>query len=876
MRGPDRTRGGTTLELVLVSGAIASLTLSTILARPLVRAERAPELPGLRAICLDASASATDSRSQWPRRVGRFLREQCGLAQAQGMEILLVEYASSARRVFGPGAPEDLLAHLDGRRSLLIPGERVAATASASAGSRLAEALEVVSPNLMNPRRVGRRLILHGDGTYTAADPAPTLELLARGGVQVEWFDLGPPDRARLGIEEVLMPRSVAVGAPCAARLELNWRPGAHRPTARLPQLNWSLAGPGGTVYGVARPDLPSSASAGTEGLLRWSVRVDLPPREAGAHHFRVQVAAAGTPPGKLSDGALALGAGDQRAGQWLNVGQRLRLAVVQREDAPALAPGWLALAQEGLDLRPVHAHQLLGVLSEVDAVLTLDVGPAELPGRAMQAFIRSGGGWLATIGWRFLGSWNPAAQAAEGDLSGLLPLDPGRAGGTERDVVLLVDGSGSMAGEPFERVREALFELVPAALPVDHLELRFFNESLGPVEFRSTGQTPAERRRELSPLLRAVVPHGGTDILYALGQLSESRRSSDAPGLVLLLSDGRSTAVSASAGAEVRAALTRSRLDLSVLAVGEHADRGCLPSLLAPGEELIEAGDLSSLAGLLQRQVNQRRVRSDPAQRAVAGEPEHPLFQDVLAAQLTLGPELLAVPTCARAEWGADAHALWITQPGGEPLLAVGRHGLGWVAALATTPEPDWAPALMGAPGALTPLLMALAGGGVDRSAEVRLGCEAGRLVLDSVPLDWPEPLSCEFWPPPVDGIQWISEPQAASVLRVGTGGSALDPRRRRAGPVPGELADLPRGTLLEARILGPEGLLASVPFLAPGPPEWSGAARRVSRDLPAAGPAPVLPLPGPHPLAPWFLGWGLGLGFAAGLAPLRRIWSR
>ena len=92
----------------------------------------------------------------------------------------------------------------------------------------------------------------------------------------------------------------------------------------------------------------------------------------------------------------------------------------------------------------------------------------------------------------------------------------------------------------------------------------------------------------------------------------------------------------------------------------------------------------------------------------------------------------------------------------------------------------------------------------------------------------------------------------------------------------MPGELADLPRGTLLEARILGPEGLLVSVPFLAPGPPEWSGAARRVSRDLPAAGPAPVLPLPGPHPLAPWFLGLGLGLGFAAGLAPLRRIWSR
>ena len=876
MRAPDRARGSTTLELTLLAGAIASLTLATILAQPQVRGTRAPELPGLRAICLDASASATAPRSQWPRQVGRFLREQCALAQADGHEVLLVEYAASAQRTFGPGSPEELLAHLDGRQTLLVPGERVAATANSSAGSHLAEALEVMTPNLLDPQRTEQILVLHGDGTYTAADPAPALELLARGGVRVEWADLDPPTRVRLGIEEVHVPPSVAAGAPSAARLELYWQLASGGSTARLPQLNWSLSGPGGAAYGVARPELPSSASAGMGGRLRWSIRLDLPPRVVGSHQLRIQVTSAGTPPGELSNGSSALGSGDQRAAEWLNVGQRLRLAIVHREDAPALAPGWRALSQQGLDVRPVHTDQLLGVLPEVDAVLTLDVGPADLPGHAMRAFINSGGGWLATIGWQFLGSWSPAGQAAEGDLSSILPLDPGNEGGTERDVVLLVDGSGSMAGEPFERVREALFELVPAALPVDRLELRFFNESLGPVEFRSTGQTPAERRKELSPLLHAAVPHGGTDILYALGQLAESRRRTDASGLVLLLSDGRSSAVSASAGAEARAALTRSRLDLSVLAVGEHADRGCLPSLLAPGEELIEAGDLSSLAGLLQRAVNQRRVRTDPEQIAVAGTPADPLFRDVLAAQQTGGPELLASPTCARAEWGAGSDALWVTQPEGEPLLAVKRHGQGWVAALATTPAPAWAPDLVDAPGALTPLLMALASAGVDRSTEVNLGHESGQLVLEQVPLVWPDPLTCEFWPPLGGAIQWVSEPTASSALRVGVGGSALDPRRRRTGPVPDELAAFPRGTLMEARIRGADGLLASVPFLAPGPAEWSGVSPRVSRKLPAAGPAPVLPRPAPHPLAPWFLGLGLTLGFAAGLAPLRRLWSR
>jgi len=876
VRAPERARGSTTLELTLLAGAIASLTVATILARPAVEGAAAPALPGLRAICLDASASATAPRPQWPRQVGRFLRKQCALAQAEGNEVLLVEYAASAQRIFGPGSPEELLAHLDGRQTLLVPGERVAANAISSAGSHLAEALEVMTPNLLDPQRTEQILVLHGDGTYTAADPAPALELLARGGVQVEWADLDPPTRVRLGIEEIYLPPSVAAGAPSAARVELYWQLAGDGGAARLPQLNWSLSGPGGTAHGIAQPELPPSASTETGSRLRWSIRLDIPPRHAGSHQFRVRVAPAGTPAGELSNGSSALGLGDQRGAAWLNVGQRLRLAIVQREDAPALAPGWLALSQQGLDVRSVHADQLLGVLSEVDAVVTLDVGPAELPGHAMRAFIDSGGGWLATIGWHFLGSWSPANEAQAGDLSGLLPLDPGSEGGTERDVVLLVDGSGSMAGEPFERVREALFELVPAALPVDRLELRFFNESLGPVEFRSTGQTPAERRRELSPLLNAAVPHGGTDILYALGQLSESRRRTDASGLVLLLSDGRSTAVSASAGAEVRAALTRSRLDLSVLAVGEHGDRGCLPSLLAHGEELIEAGDLSSLADLLQREVNQRRVRIDPEQIAIAGTPKDPLFRDVLAAQQIGGVELLAVPTCAQAEWGAESEPLWVTQPEGEPLLAVKRHGQGWVGALATTPAPGWAPDLLNAPGALTPLLMALAKGGVDRSAEVRLGNENGELVLEHVPLAWPEPLTCEFWPPLGEAIQWVSKSTASSLLRVGVGGSSLDPRRRRTGPVPEELAAFPRGTLMEARIMGAGGLLASVPYLAPGPAEWSGVSPRVSRDLPGAGSAPVLPRPAPHPLAAWFLGMGLALGFAAGLAPLRRLWSR
>ena len=73
-------------------------------------------------------------------------------------------------------------------------------------------------------------------------------------------------------------------------------------------------------------------------------------------------------------------------------------------------------------------------------------------------------------------GGWGMLAYGGRRDaLSEMLPLRPASLPSSERDVVFLVDGSGSMAGEPFERVKEALARLVVAAREGDHLQLRFF-----------------------------------------------------------------------------------------------------------------------------------------------------------------------------------------------------------------------------------------------------------------------------------------------------------------------------------------------------------------------------------------------------------------
>ncbi len=862
---PRLSHGRVLWELGLITGAIIALTLATILGRPEQRGESVTELPALRAILLDASDSVTLLHPSWPRQAGRFLREQCQLAAELGEQIMLVEYALEARRSFGPGSADELASHLDGRRNLLVPGESVSQIPNAGGGSELDAALAVASGPLLAPGRTQARLVLFTDTTYTGHDPSPALARLARSRVQVEWHDLPVAELSRVTIDQIHVPEWTPAGSPLAVRVDLLWQgaPPSERGTGL--NLAWSLEGRGGPATGEHLIVPPEGVPIACGGL-RWSVHVDLPTRLAGDHSLALRLSqpqAARSRPLPSATGSAVI-----------EVGDLVRVGLVEPPGPSLLGPGWDGLESAGVALRRVSPAEVLSVLPQVDVLLSLDVEPAQLPGPALEAFVRSGGGWLALMGWRFLGSWvRPELDHPPLGAAGLLPLVPAADTGRGRDVVLLVDGSGSMEGQPFERVREALFELVPAALPADRLELRFFNELLGPVAFRSSGRTPAERRQELAPLLQAKVPSGGTDILYALGQLAASRSPTDAPGLALLLSDGHSTAVSGVPASEVRARLTRARLDLKILVVGDHPNRGCLPDLLGPGESWVEAGDLSHLGELLHLEVNRRRVQSAPSQRARPGEPTDPLAQSILAAQGGVGAvELLAVPTCARAEAVAGAQVLWVREPGGEPLLAMIQHGLGWVGTLASGPSGGWAPELVTGPGSLLPMILALGKATRDSQEPPRLRALDGRLELSGAQAHWPDPLTCEIRPPLPEVGQVAADPIAVVHLTMGMGGSDLDPRLRRLGPVPTVLGRLPRGGNLEARLLGPNAVLASLSLAAPGNLEWSGAARPISRNLPPPGPAVAAALASPHPLAVWLLGLGLLLGFAGGLASLRR----
>ena len=235
---------------------------------------------------------------------------------------------------------------------------------------------------------------------------------------------------------------------------------------------------------------------------------------------------------------------------------------------------------------------------------------------------MRGGGGWLALAGWSFLGDWIPGPQ---GSLESLLPAEPAGSEPPPRDVVVLVDGSGSMEGAPFESVRAATLELVAAALPSDRVSLRFFTRGLEPARLlkeRSTanGGSAEQARDAARELLRARVPSGSTFLLQALREFRATAGADET--LLLLLTDGqdRQAGSDESAARSVAAELAAARVRLVVIGVGDAGHT--LLAALAGGAEKVRGGDSLRTRAHLPVRTRARRARSRCASRRASGSP--------------------------------------------------------------------------------------------------------------------------------------------------------------------------------------------------------------------------------------------------------------
>ena len=126
-----------------------------------------------------------------------------------------------------------------------------------------------------------------------------------------------------------------------------------------------------------------------------------------------------------------------------------------------------------------------------------------------------------------------------------MLLLAPGAAANTaalRRDVVAVIDVSGSMSGEKIAQAKAALIQLLGSLREEDRFRLVAFASG---VRRYAEGWTAAtvERRRDAATWIRSLEAEGGTNIAGALAEAFADAPAEPALGVVVFLTDGQASA---------------------------------------------------------------------------------------------------------------------------------------------------------------------------------------------------------------------------------------------------------------------------------------------------------------------------------------------
>jgi hypothetical protein len=775
--------------------SVCALALAAWLYLPSSSRTRDRASPPLRVCVFDASRSASSRNTDGEAWLSAALLDQAARAREAHEELCVIGFGSEVKRVFGPGSADAFLALSRAASPARVPGLGMRGDES-----RLKAALDLVLEILERRGFPPARLELIVDGTYTGADPGPDLVRLHGAGVATRWVQFPPADRPDLALAGLLVPERIEAGAPLSIGCDIRLRPGAGSFASLAARLQVRCARPSGVLEREIVLEAPLGAVPDEDGYVGWRVRCDLERAEPGRTRIEAAVEARGD--------ALPE---DDAAAATLVCGDELVVGYVGAEDGEDAVPAWLRkiASRGGLEIVPVASASLDRELSSLDVLVTGDVACQRLPAELVAAFVERGGGWLSLAGFRswrsFLQPIAPSAarasdpERARGEkLRSLLPLQPLDEDSPARDVLFLIDGSGSMVGEPFDRARAAVGSLFPLADPRDDLGVCLFGAELGatlPLASASAAQDAAARWNAAESALAGLsAPGGPTGLLHSLEELADRRTGSPRAALVWLFSDGRdiSDPHPEARCREISQRLARTRTKLFVAAVGDDPDRELLAALVPDGQRLLEVRSLADprslreLGDLFQREIGSDRLRVEDA-AAVVPARELERKSSALGAQI-LAAELAAVPgmwpTIQRyvlARAAPPAEVLWQSRSG-EPLLGVQRVGAGAAAACAFA-IPAWAPLWSERDDLLGPLVRALGRG--KRVRAPALTVNGGELALDGLGPDAPPLLEAWLFE---DGAAGDDAPRARLLL--GPPVSGEDPRARRTGTLPAAAA--------------------------------------------------------------------------------------
>jgi hypothetical protein len=795
-------------------------------------------------LLVDVSASVVRTRPDWLPFVRGALSEAAERARDEGREVEVWSYADGVARLFGPGPADEFANRLRG-----VGGPLFDPLSGDLDDSRtdLCAALERAAGSLAESARVAGRVVLVGADGCGPRAPEPLLAQLASQGVELEHAAPPDPTRPDLGLLELRGPAAPEPGAPLGVWVEVAVR-------GRVPGvvLDFEVSRAGQ----VERRRIPWPGPFQDERICR---AVALGPTVEGSTRIELSVA----PQGATAD---AFPENDRRLLTVPSGGRRALALLVDRERR-SQAEAFVAASRglEGLDWEILDPGDAAPELERFDAFVAWDPDPDGLPLELIGDRVRQGAGFATLAGWR------APSMLTDPRAADLVALEPAPRGRPPRQVLLLVDGSGSMAGETFEEVRRAAVELAAAIPAEDRAALRFFTGVLHPpvsLELDSGSGGRSERRAEVARrVLGARRPSGPTALLASLESLAAERAAAPAgEGLVVMLTDGREEGDPVRE-VERRAALVESfaasRTALRVLALGERVELETLAPLVSDPSHLVRVGERSDLAQLVVRTVLVEDLARGPrvlvrgggslvdevlgpAQRRASGsEP---------AALDPAGVEVVPVELLQPARPVAGAEAAWVDRDGAAA-LGLARAGPGRLATLASLPEVGWSEALARDPLPLAPVLRWLAERPPPGAARARVesGVDGGPwVVVAGLGPEVPAELDLELAP-------------------IGPDGGLGPAVQLRAGPGPiAALWDERQAPLeLEAGIeVGDARLSAELPggrwsAILPLPPPAECLEPRPLPGLPAARPAPGARR-GPHGAAPALLAAALAAGLA------------
>lgn len=797
------------------------------------------------AILVDTSASVTRARPSWRRWAVREAGEVMRGAGGRGDEVALVTFDSAAQRRAGPmeaAACLDLLRRKS--KEWLLPSEVDTAT-------DLAGAAQIAAALLGEPGRAPGRIVVLGDGVPTGADPSADLLRDPAWTLRIE----EPPPQARvdLGVVRAICPRRVDPGAAVPIELDLVLV-GPSIPSGSALVVDWSLqiTGTDSVTRGRQLDGIGPSDSAedrflwnGTE--LNGSVEVPVPETawastgqgSGSRRSFRVRFKVPGQKLGTASlratvrlDGVVAdpFPENDVATAQW-RIGDPVRVLVCAPPSSLKAAVSFFnGTAFDGIEFIGAAPEELGLALASVlaerpdavvpDAVVTVELPLASLPADALTEFVETrGGGWLHSAGW-------PLTRADGGKLAQLAALEPDVEPKPPRDIVFLVDGSGSMEGERWMSMRTALRALVPRVPATDTLSLRFFTNTIGPEELRLeplpvgaggelSAAEQASRASQIARLLRLQVPGGATNIVQSLWDLARARDARghvDQPGpdgqpvhdgLMILISDGETQSL-AGRRKTTRDRIAKGRDDLVVIHVGGERGVKFLEGLLVDGEEVVLVKDLGRLVDRLREAVLDLSIVEDArlAPAALASTDSGDAWGATLEAAAERLPSAPPVAIQRAVPARPTAGAVGVANLVSESLTLTGRssvfaaaaeRGRGLVVGLAAAlvagesakgTGDGWAPELRGRSGWLAPFFRDAARrrDDADRELDPRSEAEAATAVWVDDPANFLGADSRRLGGP----ILWIESLPVTGPTELMAefyGGATLDPDGRRQG---------------------------------------------------------------------------------------------